>query len=172
MSTCYRRSISRTGCVTIWVILRFALFCRCRAFPLALRARTHLAQIFPRIQSQIVIVVPRKPDGVLSDPFRGDWLRRSLKHRQRSRRNSRRLSRLPASLRPLFVTHGARAGVAQIYEREMGNVAVGPRDIHPAARGQIHLHRFRIGSRGRRLKRGLHAFSIAQQIRVEEALAG
>ena len=72
------------------------------------------------------------------------------------------IARTASRLAALVFAHGARAGVAQVNEVVVRNVAVVPFDIHTGAGGQIHLHRLGIGGRSGGLERGLHGISIAQ----------
>src|SRR5580704_6893984 len=128
---------------------------------LAFLAGTDFAQETPGVDAEVVVVVPRELDGVFADAFGGDGLGGRFEHGQRSERGLRRVAGTAPGLLALLVAHGAGAGIAQIDEVVVRNVAVVPRNVYARARGEIHLHRLGICGRGGRLKRGLHAFSIA-----------
>src|SRR5580693_1395723 len=128
----------------------------------ALLTRTNFAQKPPRINPEVMIIVPLEADRVFAHGFGGNWLGSRFEHRQGPARQFRWLARLPSSLFALFVAHGARARIAEIDEPVMRNMAVSPFDIHTRAGRKVHLNRLGVGSRTRRLKRGLHRSSIAQ----------
>jgi hypothetical protein len=109
-----------------------------------------------------VVIIPLEPDGVLPHPFGGNRFGSRLKHGQSTRRRFWRFTRLPPSFVTLFVAHGAGAGVAEIYEAIVRNMAVSPLDVHTRTGRKVDLNRLGIRSRGGRLKRGLHGSSIAQ----------
>src|SRR5579863_3170035 len=128
---------------------------------LALRAGADFPEKLPRVNAQVVVIVPRELNRVLAHAFCRDRFRRRLEHGQRAGSEFGRLSIAPACLAALFFAHGARAGVAQVDEVVMRNVAVFPVDMHASASGEIDLHRFRVRGCGGSLKRRLHELSIA-----------
>lgn len=87
-----------------------------------------------------MIVVPCEPDGVLADRFSGKWFSRGLEHGQHAESQFGRLTGLAAGLFALFVTHGAGAGIAQINESVVRNVAIFPFNVHSSADGEVYLH--------------------------------
>ncbi len=123
-----------------------------------LRARTNFPQIEPRINSQIVIIVPRKLDRILPDRFRRHCLRRCLEHRQSSGRKLRRLSRFALCLRPLIFAKRTRTSVPQKCKRVDRPVSVLPLDLHTRAGRQIDLDRLRIIRHTRAHIRQRHKF--------------
>ena len=132
----------------------------------ALRARTNFPQKLPRIQPQIVIIVPFEPDRVFAHGLSRHWFCRRLEHRQRSWGKLRWITRFASGFIALLVAHRAWASVAEVDEIVVRNVAVRPLDIHTRAGRKVNFYGLWIGSSAGGLKRGLHDFSIAQQIRV------
>ena len=116
-----------------------------------------------------MIVVPGKLDGVLAHALGGERLGMGLEHPQRAGQSAHRFARLPSCLTALVFAHGAGAGIAQVDEVVVRDVAVVPFDVHPGAGGEIYFHRFGISGRSGGLERGLHGISIAQG-RCAEAL--
>ena len=86
-----------------------------------------------------MVIVPLEADGVFAHGFGGDGLGSGLEHGEGAGREFRRFPGLTFGFVAFFVAHGAGAGVAEKDERIMGNVAVGPRDVHAGARGQVDL---------------------------------
>src|SRR6266852_9241630 len=101
----------------------------------ALRTGTEFAQKFPRVNAQVVIIVPFEADGIFTHTFGGNRLGCWLKQGQRTGGEFGRLAGLASRLVALFVAHGARAGVAEVDKIVVGNVAVGPFDVHACAGG-------------------------------------
>src|SRR6267143_3303346 len=128
---------------------------------LAFLTRAEFAQKLPGVNAKVVVIIPLKPDGVFAHAFSGDWLGRGFEHGQRTSSKSGRFARPASSFIALFVAHGARAGVTEKNKIVVGNVAVGPFNVHTRAGRKVHLYRLRIRGRSGRLKRGLHCFSIA-----------
>src|SRR5215469_4346353 len=96
-------------------------------FP-ALMAGTHFPQILPGINPQVVIIVPRKLDGVPAYTLRGDRLRRGLENHQRSGSLLRRLSRMPSTVSPLLFAHRARTSIPQVCKPIVRNMPIRPRN--------------------------------------------
>src|ERR1022692_2413197 len=140
---------------------RATLLLASRPRRLALLARTDFAQELPGVNAQVVVIVPLEFDGVLADALSGNWLGGRFEHGQRPGSESGSLPKLPSSLGALFFAHRAGAGIAEEHKAVMRNVAVGPLNVDARAGCEIHLDRLRVCARGRRLKRGLHDFSIA-----------
>jgi hypothetical protein len=132
---------------------------------LALRTRADFPQQLPRIETEIVVIVPLEADGILTHRFSRDRLGRRLEHWQNTDRGFGRFSRLSPRFVAFLVAHGAGAGVAEIDEVVVGDVAVGPFDVHPGAGRKVNLYRLRICCRSGGLKRGLHNLSIAYGIK-------
>ncbi len=133
-----------------------------RLRPLAFGAWTDLAEIFPGIDPEVVVVVPLEPDRILSYAFCRDRLRRRLEHGQRSWGRFGWLAWFPMGLLPLFVAHGARASIAEEHKCVVRSVTVEPLNVHAGAGSQIYLYGLGVCSGRWRLKRRLHSFSIAQ----------
>src|SRR5450631_2669152 len=87
-----------------------------RGLRLTLGAGTDFTQKFPRIESQVVVIVPRKLDGVFSHAFRGEGLGVGLEHQQRAGSGGDRIAGPSASFAALVLAHGARTSVAQVDE--------------------------------------------------------
>jgi hypothetical protein len=109
-----------------------------------LRARANFPQIEPRINPQIVIIVPRKPQRVLSHRFRRQCPYRRLEHRQRSRSQLRRFARLASRFRPLVLAQRARTSIPQKRKRIHRPVPILPLNLHARSRRQMNHHRLRI----------------------------
>ncbi len=127
----------------------------------ALRAGANFAQEFPGIKSKVVVVIPFEADGVFAHAFGGHWLGGGLEHGKSARREFGRIAGFALGFIAFFVAHGAGARVAQKHEVVVGDVAVGPFDIHTRAGSYVYLDRLGIRGRAGSLKRGLHEFSIA-----------
>jgi hypothetical protein len=135
-----------------------------------LAARTHLPQVNPRINSQIVIIVPRKFQRVLADRLRRQRFRRWLEHRKRPGGQLRRLARLSSRLCPLVLAQRARASIPQEFERIDGLVSVLPLDLHTRAGRQVNLDRPRIIRQARRRISYRHSVSIARAAPAKSAV--
>src|SRR5450432_2478179 len=117
-----------------------------RKLPLpALRARTHVPQKLPRINPQLMAIVPFKFQRILANRICGNRFRSSLKHDQLSWLRLRRLPRLPPRLAALFVAKRARAGVAQEGKCVRRKMSVLPLNLDPGPRLQMDFHGFRVG---------------------------
>lgn len=128
---------------------------------LALVARAHFTEELPRIDPQIVVIVPGELDCVLADAFRGHGLGRWLEDQQSASCGAGWVSGAAPRFPPFFLTDGARTRVPQIHEVVVGHMTVSPFNVHPGARSKMYLHRFGV-CRGRgRMKRRLHEISIA-----------
>jgi hypothetical protein len=106
-----------------------------RTSDLALLARANFAQEFPRVNAEVVIVIPLEADGVLPNTFGGKRFGGGFEHGQGAWRRFRGLTRRTAGFVALFVAHGAGAGVAQENESVMRGVGVGPNDVHASSGG-------------------------------------
>src|ERR1035438_2103763 len=124
----------------------------------ALRARTNLPQIEPRINSQIVFIVPRKLQRILAHCLRRQRFHRRLEHRQSPRRQLRRLARLSSRLPALILAKRARTSIPQERKRIGGPVSILPFNLHPRARRQMNQHRLGIVPHPRRKIRQRHKF--------------
>src|SRR5258708_5137669 len=129
----------------------------------AFRAGTEFAQKLPRVNAEVMIIVPFEADGIFAHTFGGNRLGRRFKQGQRAGGELGRLAGLASRLVALFVAHGARAGVAEVDKIVVGDVAVRPLNIDARPGGKVHLYCLGIGGRSGRLKRGLHNFSIAYE---------
>src|SRR3954462_12427192 len=87
---------ARPESVFLFVVSGFSVTC-------ALFTRTDFAQPLPRINSEVVTVVPVELDSVLANALRGIRFDRRLKHGQLTRLQFHRLPRLSATLAALFV---------------------------------------------------------------------
>ncbi len=105
-----------------------------------------------------MIIVPGEPNGVFADGLRGNGLGRGFKHGQHAGSEFGRLAGLATGFVAFFVAHGTGAGVAEIDEAVVRNVAVLPIDVDAGASGEVHFNRLGIRGRSGRLKRGLHKF--------------
>jgi len=121
----------------------------------ALRARTHITQKLPGVNTQFVPIVPTEFDGVLANRLRRFWLGCGLEHRQRSGRQLGRVTGPASCLAALIVAHGAGAGIPQKGKAVGRPVTVLPLYLHTRAGSQIHFNRLGICGGG-------HKFSIAQ----------
>src|ERR1700757_4432478 len=83
---------------------------------LALGTRTNFAQELPRIESEIVVIVPGKLDGVFAHALRSKRLGVGFENQQRAGRRRNWIAGTPPRLAALIFAHGARAGVAQVDE--------------------------------------------------------
>ena len=110
---------------------------------LARLAGTNLAQKFPGIDSQLVSVVPMKPDRIFTHALGRQGLDRGLEHGECPGRRLANSGFAPA-LGALIVAQGAGAGVAQECERVMRTMAVFPIDVHARAVREIYFDRFGI----------------------------
>src|ERR1700686_4114686 len=128
---------------------------------LALGTRTNFAQELPRIESEIVVIVPGKLNGVSAHTLRRKRLGVGFENQQRAGSGGNGIARATSRLAALIFAHGARAGIAQVDEAIVRDVAVVPLNIDTGTGREIHLHGFWIGGRGGGLKRGLHGISIA-----------
>src|SRR6202162_4478956 len=117
---------------------------RCFAFV----TRTDFAQELPRIESEVVVVVPGKLNGVFAHALRGDGLGVGLENKQRAGGGGDGIAGASSRLAALIFAHGARAGVAQVNEVIVRDVAVIPFDINAGAGAEVHLHRLWVGGRG------------------------
>ena len=126
-------------------------------------ARAHFPEVRPRVDPQIVVVVPGKPQRVFSYGLGRKSLDRRLEHRQCSRSRFLKLTRLPSALTALILTKRARTSVAQEPERIRRPVPVFPLNLQALARGQMHLYRLRIVRYPRRRISYSHASSIARR---------
>jgi|SRR3954468_19508576 hypothetical protein len=113
---------------------------RRRRFPgLALLARTHFPQKGPRVNPQLVPIIPVEPDRILAHAFGAQRLGRSLKHGQACRCQLRSLSRLAIALAALFIAERARTGIPQEREWIMGRMPILPLDIHPGTGADVYF---------------------------------
>ena len=135
-----------------------------------LAARTHFPQVRPRINSQIVIIVPRKFQRVLAHRLRRQRFRRWLEHRKRPRGQLCRLARLPSRLSALILAQCARTSIPQKFERINGLVSVLPLDLHTRAGRQVNLDRPRIVRQARRRISHCHTDSIARAVPASSAI--
>jgi hypothetical protein len=110
----------------------------------ALRAWTNLAQIKPRINSQIVLIVPGKFQRVLADGLCRQCLYQRLKHRKRPGCQCSWLASLSPRFRSLIFAECAGTSVPQKRKRVGRPVAVLPLDLHPRARRQMNDNRLGI----------------------------
>src|SRR5579872_4790454 len=124
-------------------------------------ARAEFAEQAPGINAEIVIVIPGKANGVFADALGGKRPGWGFIHRQHAGLQLLRLAGFAARFFALFVAHGAWAGVAEIDESIVRNVAILPLDVEACACGYVYLYRPGISRGCGRLKRGLHGFSIA-----------
>jgi hypothetical protein len=124
-------------------------------YGLTFGARADVPQELPRIESQIVVIVPDEFNGIPAHGFYLVRLGRGLEHGQRPRRQLRRISRLAASFTTFFIAQSAGAGIPQKAETVGGDMPVLPLDFHAGAGGDVHLDRLGFCPR-------LHVFSIAQ----------
>src|SRR5215470_4228601 len=109
-----------------------ARFCSLR---LALVAGTDLPQKVPRVNSEVVTVVPVELDGVLADTFGGEWSGGGLEHRQCTRRGFRRFPRGASGLAALLFAERTWAGIPQKNKGIGRVVAVAPVDFHSRPTG-------------------------------------
>jgi hypothetical protein len=116
---------------------------RCGTSP-TLPARTNLPEISPRINPQIVIIVPRKTQRVLPDLLHRQSFGRRLEHRQRPRCQLGSLTRFPPRLPPLVIAKRARTGIPQKRKRITRPMPILPVNLHTGPRSQIDLDRLRI----------------------------
>ena len=117
----------------------------------ALFARTNFAQEFPRVNAQVVVVVPRELYGISPHALCRKWLRVRFKDQQRPRGGGCRIPRVSSGLAPFLLAHSARTCVPQINKAIMRNVPIPPLDVHPSPCGEMHLDRLRVSGSGRRL---------------------
>src|SRR5260370_19716190 len=75
-----------------------------------------------------------------------------LVHGKQCRGRFGRLSRAAMSVLAIFLTGGARAGIAQPLEVVVALVPVIPLNVHSCTGGDVHIHRFWVRKR--------HSFSI------------
>ena len=122
----------------------------------ALRARTNFPQIEPRINSQIVFIIPGKLQRILPHRFRRKRFHRRLEHRQSPRSRLRLLARLSSRLPPLLLAERARTSIPQERERIRRPVPILPLNLHPRPRSQMNHHRLRIVPHPRRKIRQRH----------------
>src|SRR4051794_1481478 len=101
---------------------------------LAFLTRADFAQKFPRVDPQVVIIIPRKLDRVLTHALGGDWFGGGLENQQGTGSGGGGIARTSAGLAALLFAHGARAGVPQVHESVVRTVAVIPFDVHARAR--------------------------------------
>ncbi len=110
----------------------------------ALPARTNFPQVRPRIDSQIVPVVPGELQRIFAHGLSRQRLHRRPIHRQSSRRRLRRLARLSSGFPPLLVAQRARASIPQVGKRINRPVPILPLNLHSRPRSQVNHHRPRI----------------------------
>lgn len=132
-----------------------------RGSRLAFGTRADFAQEVPGVDSEIVVVIPRKLDGVFTHALSRNRFGRRFEDGQGAGSKLRRITRLASGLPPLFFAHRAGTCVAQIEEAVSRNVAVAPLDLDAASGADIYLHRLGIGRGSRGLQRRLHGVSIA-----------
>src|SRR5437588_8831876 len=105
-----------------------------------LRAGTEFAQKFPRVNAQVVIIVPFEPDGIFAHTFGGNRLGGGFKQGQGTGGEFGRLAGLASGFVALFVAHGAWAGVTEVDKIVVRNVAVRPLNIDARPGGKVHLY--------------------------------
>lgn len=126
-------------------------------------ARAVLAQEWPRVDTQVVAVVPVEANGIASDGFGVGRAGFFFKHGQRAWSQGGRLAGSALCFFAFVVTESARAGIAQEDERVAGVVAVLPGDLEACSASDIHLDGFRIVALDfRRAVAAAHGFSIPQ----------
>jgi hypothetical protein len=124
----------------------------------ALRAGTNFPQIEPRINSQIVPIVPRKLQRILAHCLGRERFHGRLEHRQSPRRQLRRFARFSSRLSPLIFAKRARTRVPQERKRVDGPVPILPLDLHSRTRRQMDQYRLRIVPHPGRVIRQRHKF--------------
>ena len=128
---------------------------------LAFLTRTNFPQKLTRVNAEIVIVVPRKLDGVLAHALRRKRLRMRLEHQQGTRSRGRGIPWPPSGFAPFIFTHGARTGIPKIGKSVMRNMPIPPLDIDSSPCSEMHLDGLGVSRSRRRLEWGLHLISIA-----------
>jgi hypothetical protein len=138
----------------------------CGACPDALRARTNFPQIKPRINPQIVVIIPRKLQCILTDSLGRHRLHCWLKHWQGSRSQFRRLPWLALRLRSLIFAKRARTSVPQKCKRVDGPVPIFPLNLQPLPGRQMNHDRLGIIADTRCEIRECHKFQYRTPLSV------
>jgi hypothetical protein len=99
----------------------------------ALFTGTNFPQPLPRINSQVVTVVPVELNRIFADALRGLRLYGRLEHRQLAGFWFHRLSSFTPSFAALFIAERARACITQIGERIARKMSVFPFNVHTFA---------------------------------------
>jgi len=95
----------------------------------------NFAQELPRVDAEVVIVVPLKTDGIFAHALGRNGSCRGFEHGQRAGGKLGWFARFASVFAALFVAHRARAGVAKENEIVVRNVTIRPLDIHTRAGG-------------------------------------
>ncbi len=137
----------------------------------ALPARTNLPQISPRINPQVVIIIPRETQRVLPHLLHRQSFGRRLEHRQRPRRQLGSLTRLSSRLLPLVIAKRARTSIPQERKRITRPMPIFPFNLHTSTRSQIDLDRLRIVRHSRSRVKHRHTSEYRTPRRYESNVA-
>ena len=124
-------------------------------------AGTNFPQVDPRINSEIVIVVPGKTQRIFANLFGGNRFGGRLEHRERAWSKFGRLPRFAFRLLTLLFTQRAGTSIAQEGKAIRGVVAVLPLDLHARTGRHVYRDQLRIVGLARRRVEDGHEFSIA-----------
>ena len=102
------------------------------------------SQETPRINAELVAIIPVKFDGVLAHSLSREGPRCFLKDGQRTRRELRRVTRITAGFAALIITQSTGAGVPQERKWIVRTMTIFPLDVHSGAGGQIDSYRLGI----------------------------
>lgn len=134
---------------------------RCGLRFFALAARANFAEKLPRVNPQIVIIVPRELDRIFADALCRQRLRRRLENEQGAGGGRGWISGAASGVAALFLAHGAGTGIAQVNETVVRSVAVSPLDVHAGSAREMNFYGLGVGGSCGGLKRRLHEISIA-----------
>ena len=137
----------------------------------ALPTWTNLPQIRPRINPQIVIIIPRKSQRVLAHLLHRQRFGRRLEHRQRPRCQLGSLTRLSSRLLPLVIAKRARTSIPQKRKRITRPMPIFPFNLHTGPRRQIDLDRLRIVRHSRSRVKYRHTSEYRTPRRYESKVA-
>jgi hypothetical protein len=113
---------------------------RCRPGKFALFTGANISEKLPGVNAEFVAIVPAEFDGVFANRFDVVGLGSCLEHRQRRRRQLRRLSRFSASFGAFFIAQSARTSVPQVRKRVAGAVPVFPLNFHACTRSYVDFY--------------------------------
>lgn len=113
---------------------------RCRPGEFALFTGANISEKLPGVNAKFVAIVPAEFDSIFANRFHVVGLGSCLEHRQRSRRQLRRLPRFSASFGAFFIAQSARASIPQVREGVAGAVPVFPLNLHARTRSYVDFY--------------------------------